>query len=176
VRGGRHRLGPREIAIVAVALAGLLAPPASATITIRDADTAAVLEEFQTAKCKLRSKPFGFVAFSLPANDPYRASVFIYKDAWKGFGRTYNLLYGDTLTSVDVYGPTELYGNEFGPPGTPPGTLAAGGLKFPQNGKRFSVGAYGLGNEAFTSGVSVTGSAKCKYKRGHAPKSLTAAR
>jgi hypothetical protein len=158
--------------IAAAASLAVLAPAANATVTIRDSDTSAVLEEFQTAKCKLKSKSFGFVAYSVPANDLYRLDVFIYKQAWDGFGHTYNLFYGDELAVVDVFGPTERYGNEFTPPGTPPGTLGAGGLKFAQNGKRFSVGAYGLSNEAFTRGVSVTGSAKCTYKRGQGPKSL----
>lgn len=152
--------------ILAALAIAVLAPAAGASIKIQESETLSPLEEFQQAKCRTKTKAFGFVALSLPANDLYTLDVFITKAAWKGFGHTYTLYYGNEDVQINVFGPNgELYSNEYGIPGTPDGTVFAGGIKVAENGKKFSVGAYGLPEATFTSGVTTSGAAKCKYPR-----------
>ena len=92
-------------------------------------------------------------------------AVFISNFDWHGYGADYPLLYGDQHTIAEVLGGGEPFSNEFPIPGTPPGTVGTGGIKFSSNGKRFSIGAFGLPNEDFSAGMSVTGGAKCKYPK-----------
>lgn len=158
----------RRALLAALAALAVVAPAASASIKIQRSDTSEVLQEFDKASCKAsKNAKIAFSAFSLPANDLFTLAVFISRDEWKGFGHTYNLYYGSTDAIANVFGPNrgELYSNEFDIPGTPPGTVGAGAIKISENGKRYSVGAYGLSDESFANGVSVTGAAKCKYKR-----------
>jgi hypothetical protein len=165
-RGGKA-IGGWSAAILAALAIATLAPAANASVEIRQSDTTNLLEEFEKSKCKLKAGPFGFVSFSLPANDLYRLDIFIRKGVWKGFGHTYDLFYGGEDVIANVFGPHqgELYGNDFGLPGTPDNTVGAGAIKFSDNGKKFSIGAFGLPDEHATSGVSVTGASKCKYPR-----------
>lgn len=165
MRAGKS-IGGWSSAIVAGLIIALLAPAATASIKIQESETLSLLEEFEQAKCRTKTKAFGFVALSLPANDLYTLDVFITKAAWKGFGHTYNLFYGNEDVQINVFGPNgELFSNEYGLPGTPDGTVGAGGIKISENGKKFSVGAYGLPDATFNSGVATTGAAKCKYPR-----------
>ncbi len=153
------------LALVAVAAT---APAATASVKIQRSDTAELLEEFDKATCKAsKNAKIAFYAFSQPANDLYTLDVFIERSAWEGFGHTYNLYYGSSDVTAFVFGPNqgETYSNEVGLPGTPPGTVGAGAIKISGNGKRYSIGAYGLSDESSSRGVSVSGAAKCKYKR-----------
>ncbi len=159
----------RRSLALALALVGLVAaaPTAGASIKIHNSETLELLQEFDKASCKAsRNAKIPFYAFSLPANDLYTLDVFITRDAWKGFGHTYNLYYGNSDITAYVFGPNqgETYTNEVGLPGTPPGTVGAGAIKISANGKRYSIGAYGLSDESASRGVSVSGAAKCKYK------------
>lgn len=152
--------------IAAIVGLALLAPAARGDIEIRDSDSTALLDSFEKANCKTHKRgPFGFTAFSLPAGDTATVDVFISQQAWKGFGHTYPLYYGDQHVQVNAFYGGQEFGAEHGIPGTPPGIVGAGGVKISKNGKRFSVGAYALSNEDFTAGVSVSGGAKCKYPR-----------
>jgi hypothetical protein len=159
----------RAVAGVGALAVALFAPTAAASIQILDSETVAPLEEFDNASCRVTkgNAHSRFVAFSLPANDLYVLDVFIAKSAWEGFGHTYDLVYGDTAVIAQVFGPGpgENYSNEYGIPGTPPGFVGAGAVKISKNGKRFSVGAFGLPDRTFTKGVTVTGAARCKYKK-----------
>ena len=152
--------------VVAVAVA-MLAPSATASVEIRDSETTALLQEFEKAQCRAKKGKNPFLAFSLPANDLYTLSLYVQKAVWTGFGHTYDIFYGSGPVDLDVFGPGpgERYSNEFGIPGTPPGTVGAGGIKVAQNGKRFSIGVYALNDASFTKGVSISGSAKCQYPR-----------
>jgi len=156
----------RALVLGILGLAGLV-PSASATVEVRDSDTTALLDTYDRASCRShKSGKVGFTAFSLPADASYTVDVFITKEVWRGFGHTYPMYYGAGGISVDVFGPGgALFGNDDSLPGTPPGTVGAGGVKISNNGKRFSVGAYGLPNDSFTAGVSVTGGGKCKYPK-----------
>lgn len=158
----------RRAFLLGVAVLAVAAPPASATIKIHESESLELLQEFERASCKAsKGAKIAFHAFSLPTNDLYTLDLFISRDAWKGFGHTYDLLYGDGSVDASVFGPNqgELYTNAVGLPGTPPGTVGAGAIKISANGKRYSVGAYALPNEDASKGVAVTGAAKCKYKR-----------
>jgi hypothetical protein len=156
--------GARRLAAAVLAAGALIAgvPPASASIKIQDSETLTVLQEFDKADCRVvKNKTIKWRAFSQPADDLYTLDVFVNKSAWNGFGE-YDLLYGDPGVEFFVFGPDhDIYSNTYGIPGTPPGVFA-GGLKISKNGKRYSVGAYGLSNEAFTKGIAVSGSARCK--------------
>jgi hypothetical protein len=153
--------------VLAAMVAGFV-PAASASVEIRDSQTTELLQEFDKAKCKVKKGTYRFAFLSLPANDLYTLDVFIHKAVWDGFGHTYNIFYGSGPVDLDVFGPGqgERYSNEFGIPGTPPGTVGAGGVKLSRNGKRMSIGVFALNDASFTRGVSVTGAAKCKYSGG----------
>ena len=159
----------RRAIVVGVLGFVLVAGPASATVTVSDSDTGRELASFEKAQCKLRGKgapgKIRFTAFSLPKGAALTLAVFISNFDWHGFGADYPLLYGDQHTIAEVLGGGEPFSNEFPIPGTPPGTVGTGGIKFSSSGKRLSIGAFGLPNEDFSAGVSVTGGAKCKYPK-----------
>lgn len=164
---GRRGFSIGGLALV-VALCAL-APSAGASIKIQQSETLELLGEFDKASCKSPAgKKFGFTAFSLPAEDLYTLDVFIAKSAWSGLGDSYDLFYGGQDVTAYVFGPNpgESYGNDVSIPGTPDNTVWAGGVKVSANGKRYSVGAYGLADPTFSGpGMTVSGSAKCRYKR-----------
>jgi hypothetical protein len=162
----------RRTILVGAAMLATIAVPAraSAEVTIYNSDESMqVLATFQKASCRLNKagapSKIRFSLFSLPKNQTWTVAVFISNLAWHGFGGNYPLSYGDGHTIAEVLGPGGPYSNEFAIPGTPPDTVGAGGIKFSPNGRKISIGAYGLPDEAFTSGVSVVGDAKCKYPR-----------
>jgi hypothetical protein len=161
----------RTILVVVAVLATIAVPVrASAEVTIYNSDESMqVLATFQKASCRLNKaggpSKIRFSAFSLPKNTTWTFAVFISNFDWHGFGGDYPLMFGDQHTIAEVFGPGGPYSNEFPIPGTPPGTVGTGGIKFSPNGRKISIGAYGLPDEAFTSGVSIVGAAKCKYPR-----------
>lgn len=163
------RARQRLVAGIAGLAIAMTAAPASATITMADSETGQQLGTFDQAQCRVNKKAgpskIRFSAFSLPKGDTYTLAVFISNFDWHGFGGEYPLLFGDGHTIAQVFAPNTNFSNEYPIPGTPPDTVGVGGIKLSNNGKRISVGAFGLPNESFTAGVMVSGAAKCKYPK-----------
>lgn len=154
--------------VVGILALALLAPAsASATLEIRNSDeTNALLATVDTMKCKVDKRAKRpFKASGTANGGGYAVGLEIQKSDWKGFGHEYTLYYGDSGVFAAVASPTVQYSNEVEIPGTPPGVVPAGAIKLSANGKRVAVGAYGLSDPSFSSGVSLTGGAKCKYPK-----------
>jgi hypothetical protein len=143
----------------------LVPATASADIEVRLSEGGtSVLAHFPKVKCKVGK---GATAFEAKAHNSnaYALVLSVDKSEWLGLGETYTLLYGDSAVFAAVKAGQVQYSNENGPPGTPPGTVPAGGIKISPNGKRIGVGAYGLADPSFSQGLSLTGGAKCQYPK-----------
>ena len=151
--------------VVAVAVT-MLAASATASVEIRDSETTALLQEFEKAQCRGQEGKEPVRRLLAARQRPLHAAVCTCRRrSGPASATTYDIFYGSGPVDLDVFGPGpgERYSNEFGIPGTPPGTVGAGGIKVSQNGKRFSIGVYALNDASFTKGVSISGSAKCQY-------------
>jgi hypothetical protein len=150
-----------------LALVALGASVARASIKIYENSEAAT---FLGAVGKVRCKEKGsggnrrFHASGRTTNGAYDLSVMIL--GFKGFGKEYNVPYGQISTTVSVEGVgsnNDDFDNAFPFPGGQPPS-GAGAVAFPPSGKKLGVGVYALPNSDYSRGVAVAGGAKCKYK------------
>jgi hypothetical protein len=152
------------VATLGLALAG--PATASAAIEIRTSDTGALLSSVDKLKCKTDKRArYPFEASGFAADRTYAIGVGIRRDAWQGPGSAHAAYYGDDGAYISVQAATVQYSSTYAIPGTPPGVVTAGSIKPSKNGKRVAVGAFGLPDPTFATGVSLTGAAKCKRPR-----------
>ena len=149
--------------LLSTILAALLAVPASATIKIRESETLDLLQETKKVDCEAHKR---FFVASAPRKEAYRLTVAIGKPIWAGYGHDYDIFFGDQRVVALVSAPGDtFYTSDVDLPGTPPGTVQVGGVKFSPKGKRISVGAFGLSTLDLSAGVVVSGAAKCASPR-----------
>jgi hypothetical protein len=158
----------RRVTLLLVVAAAVLAAPAGAEVRVLDADSNTV-DSFKTGDCRTFGKGADqrFFASLKSEGKLFSMTVFIDEGTWKGFGEDYALSYGseDPAYFLRRRADDELFSNVFPVPGTPPGVLGAGAIKFNGSGKRMGIGAYAASNKSFTDGYSFAGVVKCKYKK-----------
>jgi hypothetical protein len=171
-RGYAAPMGRRVsgVALGACLAALALAAPAQAEISIVD-DAGNVVSEIKKGKCKVTGKKGKkeFVGFG-ESPEGWELNVYILNESWGGVKDDYTLFYGVRDVGFDLYGPdSELYSNQFPIPGTPPGLVGGGAIKFGKHGRKLAIGFAPAPNRDFTRGVSFAGAMKCKYKPGKEP-------
>ncbi|HSD23110.1 MAG TPA: hypothetical protein VLB79_02155 [Solirubrobacterales bacterium] len=157
----------RLVLIASLLLVLLGAGSARAAIRIyENSEAATYLGEVRKAKCKVKGSGANrrFHAGARTTNGAYTLDVTIL--GFRGFGKEYNVPYGQISTTVDLEGvgsPVD-YSNAYPfPGGQPPG--GAGAVAFPPSGKKFGLGVYALPNQDYSQGVALAGGAKCRYPR-----------
>jgi len=158
----------RRLVPVSALIAVLLcAGSANAAIKIyENSEAATYLGEVQKANCKVKGSGANrrFHAGGRTTNGAYTLDVTIL--GFRGFGREYNVPYGQIGTTVDLegIGSSADFSNAYPfPGGQPPG--GAGAIAFPPSGKRVGLGVYALPNADYSQGVALAGGAKCKRRR-----------
>jgi hypothetical protein len=156
----------RLVLIASLVVFLLGAGPAKAAIKIYESSEAATfLGEVRKAKCTVKGKTGAsrrFHAGGRTTNGVYTLDVTIL--GFKGFGKEYNVAYGQIATTVDLEGTNSSadFDNAFPfPGGQPPNS--AGAIAFPPSGKKFGLGVYALPNSDYSQGVVLAGAAKCDY-------------
>jgi hypothetical protein len=165
------------VAVFVIVASAALPTSAGAEVKIYDTENLALLGTIAKAHCKVIKRPngadLGFLAFSLPDKAPFSLFVFIQEESWHGFRGDYPLLHGGTGVGFRLTGPPEgdgeLYSNVFGIPGTPPGTVSGGAIRFSKDGRRLSIGFAPAANSDFTQGVVFAGAMKCRYRAKRKP-------
>ena len=172
-RAMRRRVSRSGLALIAAAVAMAIAPAAaSAAVDIYESSEAAThLATIEKAKCAVKGKK-GDKYFLASGESPngWDLDVFIYESFWGGVKDDYTLFYGVREVGFDLYAPDgTLYSNQFPIPGTPPGIVGGGAIKFGKKGKKMGIGFSAAPNREFTQGVVFAGGLKCKYKRKNRP-------
>lgn len=163
---GIERLG---VALIAVALAlALFAPAADAKVTILNGDGSRQVDTITKGKCRVSGKK-GSRDFFLTAKSEagkFSLTAFLDSPTFQGFGETYTAYYGgeDPQIFLRRRSDDEVFSN-FKLPGTPAGTVGAGGISFRRDGRRVGVGLYAASNKTFTEGYSFAGVISCKYSK-----------
>ena len=158
----------RRLVPIAALVAFLLAAgTANAAIQIYESSEAAtLLGEVQKANCKVKGKAGNrrFHAGARTTNGAYTLDVTILD--FKGFGKQYNVPYGQIATTVDVEGTSSSadFSNAYPFPGGQPPS-GAGAIAFPPSGKRVALGVYALPNLDYSQGVALAGGARCRYPK-----------
>jgi hypothetical protein len=140
---------------------------AQAAIKIyENSEAATFLGEVRKANCKVKGSGANrrFHAGARTTNGAFTLDVTIL--GFRGFGKEYNVPYGQISTTVDLEGVNSSadFSNAFPfPGGQPPG--GAGAIAFPPSGKKFGLGVYALPNQDYSQGVAMAGAAKCRYPR-----------
>lgn len=160
-----RRLGLSFIAF-GLALA-LLAPVASAKVTILDGDSMTV-DTISKGKCRVSGKKGKQDFFVTAKSDAGKFSLtgFIDAPVFTGFHDDYTIFYGGTDPQVFLRrnSDDELFSN-FKIPGTPAGTVGGGGISFGNGGRRVGIGLAPAANESFTEGYTFAGVISCKYPK-----------
>ena len=142
------------------------APLASGQISISASNSDRQVDTLTRGKCRVSGKK-GHRDFFLTAKSDrgkFRLSVFIDSPVFTGFGEFYTAFYGgpDPQIFLRRLADDEVYSN-FKLPGTPSGTVFAGGVAFRKQGRRVGVGLYGASNKNGTEGYSFAGPINCRY-------------
>lgn len=161
-----RRLG---LALIAAALSlGLLAPAATAEVTILDNDGNQV-DTIEKAKCRVSGKKGSgdFLAAAKSKAGMFSLTVFIDAPVFGGFDDDYTIFYGggDPQVFLNRRSDEEVFSN-FKIPGTPAGTVAGGGIEFGRGERTMGVGLAPASNKSFTEGYSFAGVIPCKYPKG----------
>lgn len=147
---------------------GLLAPAASAKVTILDSDGNQV-DTIAKAKCLVTGSKGSqdFFAAAKSQTGMFLLTVFIDAPVFQGFDDDYTIFYGGGGPQVFLNrrSDDEVFSN-FKIPGTPAGTVAGGGIKFGRGGRTMGVGLAPASNKSFTEGYSFAGVLPCKYRKG----------
>jgi hypothetical protein len=157
------------VAVACIAVLAL-ATTAHAEITIVDAEGNPV-SAIKKGKCAVTGKK-GKKEFVARGESPegWELDVYILNETWGGVKDDYTLYFGLRDPGFDLFGPDgENYSNQFPIPGTPPGVVAGGAIKFARDAKKLSIGFFSAPNREFTRGFGFAGAMKCKYKRGKKP-------
>lgn len=163
----------RQAALAAAAAAALLlgaSAAAQATVKVYESsESAALLGKVRTAKCKLKRDRDGrfFIASGTSTNDDFILNLNILD--WHGFKREYKFYLGAADPNFFLSAPYGLFSNTYEIPGTPSGTLPAGGVEFRRGGKVVRLGVYLAPSSDLESGVVFAGGIKCRYPRGQGP-------
>jgi hypothetical protein len=140
---------------------------AQAAIKVYESSEAATfLGEVRKAKCKVKRKSSGkvFRAGARTTNGAYTLDIAILD--FKGFGKEYNVAYGQISTTVDFEATNSSadFSNAYPfPGGQPPNS--AGTVAFHRGGDKVGVGVYALPNADYSQGVVLAGGMKCAYPR-----------
>lgn len=171
-RGSRTALG---VAVWGVLSLLVVVAPARAEIQLFESSEAATkLGTVRKGKCKVRTangrKYFGALAES--TNGRFDLVVVIDPPIWRGYRKVYPLFYGDANVWVGLtdHHTDTRYSTSFPIPGTPPGVVGAGRVKFFGGGRKgrrkLGVGAYSVpGERDLMEGIAVAGRMKCKKPR-----------
>lgn len=159
------------LAVLATFVLAVVAVPARAEIQLIESSEAATeLGKIRKGKCKVRrtsngEKYFGAIAES--TNGRWELTVLVDRGFWGGYREEYSLFYGVAEINVALLdlSTDTAYSTSYSIPGTPPGVVGAGGLKFSGGGRKLGVGAYSVPSQDFTRGVAVAGRMKCKAPR-----------
>jgi hypothetical protein len=158
----------RKALLIAI-LTVLLTVPAQAPAKIQVVgNEGGVLDTFDTIRCRASGSGNNqdFFASGKSENRRFRLSIFIDAPVFKGFGRDYEIFYGaeDPQVFLTRLADDEKFSN-FTVPGTPPGLLQAGEIKFNGRGTRMGAGMYSANNKEATEGLAFAGGVRCKYRR-----------
>src|SRR3954447_19088226 len=140
---------------------------AQAAIKIYESSEAATfLGQVRKAKFKVKRKSSGkvFHAGARTTNGAYTLDITILD--FKGFGKEYNVPFGQISTDVGLEGvnSTADFDNAYPfPGGQPPNS--AGTVAFRRGGDKVGVGVYALPNQDYSQGVVLAGAMKCAYPR-----------
>lgn len=157
------------VAIVILALAlALPLPLASGQISIRKSDSNQQVDTVTRGKCRVSGKKGNRDFFLTAKSDhrKFRLSVFLDSPVFTGFGKFYTAFYGGTDPQIFLrrLADDKTYSN-FKLPGTPAGTVFAGGVAFQNKGRRVGVGLYGATDKGGTEGYTFAGPINCRYSR-----------
>ena len=164
-RGRARRIG--LVLSTTVLIIAFSSSIANAAIKIyENSEAATFLGEVRKAKCKVKGSGGNrrFHAAGRTTNGAFTLNVMIL--GFRGFGKEYNVPYGQIATTVDLegVGSSADFSNAYPfPGGQPPG--GAGAIAFPPSGKKFGLGVYALPNSDYSQGVALAGAAKCRYPR-----------
>jgi len=152
-------------AIASLFLLAMFAATAQSAISIyENSEAATFLGKIRKGKCKVKGtgRNKRFHAGGKTTNGAYTLDITILD--FKGFGKDYDIHYGDISTTVDVEGTRSAddFSNAFPFPGGQPPS-SAGSIAFARGGDKVGAGAYGLANADYSRGVAVAGKMRCRY-------------
>ena len=163
-----NRLQGHVLGVLGVAFALALPGSAAAKFPITTSDGGKTVDTVTRGKCKVKGKK-GNRAFFLYAKSDhgkFKIEALIDDPPFEGFGEVYTVYYGsdDPQITLTRLADRKQFSN-FKLPGTPAGTVFAGGIAFRKQGKRVGVGLYGAVDRSGKEAYSFAGPINCRYPR-----------
>ena len=167
--GKVDRLKRLNTALIALGLGlALLAPVASAKVTILNSDSGRRVDTISKSRCRVDGKKGNQDFFAAAKSDSgkFTLTAFIDAPVFQGFRRDYTIYYGgkDPEVFLRRRSDNELFSN-FKIPGTPAGAVGGGAIDFGEGGRKMGVGLSPASNKSFTEGYVFAGVMRCKYPK-----------